>query len=84
MRLPFTRRRIVLGALVILLVAIAAWILCGPIPSGLLDEGRDTSTVVVDRHGEVLYEKLSEAGTRRMLASADRLPPVLVAATVAA
>jgi penicillin-binding protein 1C len=60
------------------------WIRCAPIPGGLLD-GIDTpSTVVVDRHGRVLYEALSRDGARIRPLDAARLPPVLEAATLAA
>jgi penicillin-binding protein 1C len=65
-------------------VAFCAWIRCAPIPAGLLD-GIDTpSTVVVDRHGRVLYEALSKDGTRIRPLDAASLPPVLEAATLAA
>ena len=51
---------------------------------GLLD-GIDTpSTVVVDRHGRVLYEALSQDGSRVRPLDAASLPPVLEAATIAA
>ena len=54
------------------------------IPAGLLD-GIDTpSTVVVDRHGRVLYEALSRDGSRIRPLEAAGLPPVLEAATLAA
>src|SRR5205085_5953707 len=50
-----------------------------------LVEGIDTpSTVVVDRHGQVLYEALSPDGTRLRTLDAEHLPPWLVAATLAA
>ena len=45
---------------------------------------RRTSTLVVDRNGEPLYEALSGDGTRSVRLTADSLPPMLVAATVAA
>ncbi len=80
------RRRLVRAGSVALLVAIAGaiWLRVGPVPADLLDERRDVSTVVVDRHGTVLYEARSDAGTRQTRLVADRLPPVLVAATIAA
>ncbi|MGE5361877.1 MAG: transglycosylase domain-containing protein, partial [Bacteroidales bacterium] len=71
-------------AAALLAIAAGVWIRCGPIPADVLDERRESSVVVVDRHGQVLYEKRSAAGTRRMLASAENLSPSLVAATVAA
>ena len=47
--------------------------------------GIDTpSTVVVDRHGRVLYEALSQDGSRIRPLDAASLPPVLEAATLAA
>lgn len=67
------------GAAVVLL----AWVRMGPLPDGLLDETAGTSTLVVDRRGEPLYEALSGDATRSMRLTADTLPPLLVAATVA-
>jgi penicillin-binding protein 1C len=64
--------------------AAAAWLRLGPISPDLLDERTAISTIVVDRHGTVLYEALSSAGTRRATLASDNLPPVLVAATTAA
>ncbi len=65
-------------------LAFGVWIRCAPIPAGLLD-GIDTpSTVVVDRHGRVLYEALSPDGSRIRPLDAASLPPVLEAATIAA
>lgn len=61
-----------------------AWVRLGPLPPGLLDARGAPSTVVVDRHGVVLYEARSEAGTRGAAISADALPPLLVEATMAA
>ena len=43
-----------------------------------------TSTVVVDRRGVPLYESLSGDGTRNVHLDARNLPPMLVAATLAA
>ena len=72
----------------LVVVAIAAaglWLRLGPArPVGLLDLSETTSTVVVDRRGEPLYEALSGDGTRSIQLAADRLPPTLVAATIAA
>ncbi len=72
------------GLLLLAGMAGVAWLALGPIPGGLLDDRNEISTVVVDRHGAVLYETLSNAGTRRLKLPAERLPPTLVAATVAA
>jgi penicillin-binding protein 1C len=60
------------------------WLRCGPIPDGLLDARAGASTVVVDRHGVPLYEALSGEGTRNVRLEPSQLPPVLVAATIAA
>ncbi len=78
------RLKWLVASFVLVVLAVAVWLRFGPIPAGLLDEGTDVSTVVVDRHGVVLYEALSAAGTRRVALSADHLPATLVAATVAA
>jgi penicillin-binding protein 1C len=81
------RRRPKLAAVSALLVAgltaVALWIRCGPIPADLLDRSRTRSTTVVDRHGVVLYESRSEAGTRTDWLAAADLPPALVNATIA-
>ena len=58
----------------------AVWAAAG----GLLDGVDTPSTVVVDRHGRVLYEALSRDGTRIAPLDAASLPPVLEAATLAA
>jgi penicillin-binding protein 1C len=62
----------------------AAWLRLGPLPAGLLDQPPAASTVVVDRHGQPLYEALSSEDTRTVVLTADALPPALVAATLAA
>ena len=66
-----------------LLVAAALWIRYGPLPAGLLDEPMP-STLVVDRQGIPLYEARSGDGTRAVKLTPDTLPPMLVAATIAA
>ena len=77
-------RRAAVGVAVVALGA-AAWIRLGPLPAGLLDEADAVrSTTVYDRNGEVLYEARSDLGTREMRLRADRLPPALVGATLAA
>ncbi len=78
------RRRVLATCVVACVLGLAIWVRCGPVPADLLDERRGSSTLVVDRHGRVLYESLSDAGTRRIALTADRLPPLLVQATVAA
>jgi penicillin-binding protein 1C len=84
----FARRpRVRRGAagLAVVLLGVAAWIRLGPLPAGLLDEADAVrSTTVLDRNGEVLYEARSGLGTREMRLRPDRLPPALVAATLAA
>ena len=77
------RWRFASAALVIVTSVILLWLRLGPLPAGLLD-GRSTSTLVVDRRGVPLYEALSGDGTRSSAVTADTLPPVLVAATIAA
>ena len=66
-------------------IAGAGWARMGPLPAGLLDEAEAVrSTTVYDRNGEVLYEARSDLGTREKRLHADRLPPALVGATLAA
>ncbi|HEX5071115.1 MAG TPA: penicillin-binding protein 1C [Vicinamibacterales bacterium] len=79
----FVRRRrwtiaIVAGAF----VALAAWVRLGPLPAGLLDHTARISTTIVDRHGEVIYEARSAAGTRAEWI--QDVPPALAHATLAA
>jgi penicillin-binding protein 1C len=79
------RRRLARGAACLaLLVAAALWVRLGPIPPEVLDTAGTTSTVVTDRNGVPLYEALSGDGTRSVRIDAGALPPILVAATVAA
>jgi penicillin-binding protein 1C len=77
------RRRRVLGGL-IGLIALAVYLRIGPVPGDLLAGAGGESTVVVDRTGAVLYESLSDTGSRATALAADELPPVVVAATLAA
>ena len=77
-------RRKIIGAASLGLLALALWIRLGPIPSALLENKGTTSTIVVDRNGVPLYEARAEDGTRAISLSAETLPPVLVAATIAA
>jgi penicillin-binding protein 1C len=63
---------------------IAAWIRCGPLPPHLLDLDSRPSLVILDRHGEPLYEVRSGLGTRGGRLEAGDVPPALAAATVAA
>ena len=57
------RRRAALAA-AIALTGPLVWLRCGPIPARLLEAADAPSTVVVDRHGDVLYEALSPDGMR--------------------
>jgi penicillin-binding protein 1C len=66
------------------LVASAIWLRLGPIDPTLLDLSESRSTVVVDRRGVPLYESLSGDGTRSVHLDPRALPPMLVAATIAA
>ncbi len=66
------------------LIAFALWLRLGPIDPALVDLDDVTSTVVVDRRGVPLYESLSGDGTRNVHLDARNLPPMLVAATLAA
>jgi penicillin-binding protein 1C len=65
-------------------VGLLFWLRLWPIPADLLADRASPSTVVVDRHGVPLYEARSEDGTRGVKLTAGDLPPLLVAATVAA
>ena len=77
------RRHRKLVASLALGTATLLWIRIGPLPAGLLDEPQP-STIVVDRHGVQLYEARSGDGTRAVTLTAASLPPMLVAATIAA
>jgi penicillin-binding protein 1C len=78
------REALVLGAFSASLLAVAAWIRCGALPEGLTDLRGVVSTEIVDRDGQPLYEALSDQGGRSRPFEADRLPPALVQATLAA
>ena len=78
------RWRPLAGICLLALAACAAWLRLGPIDPALLDLGDMTSTVVVDRRGVPLYESRSSDGTRSVHLDAKSLPPMLVAATIAA
>jgi membrane peptidoglycan carboxypeptidase len=71
---------VAVGMLVVALVALRWW----PIPGSLLRNAEATSTIVVDRHGTVLYEALSTTGSRARRLDASSLPTLLVSATIAA
>jgi penicillin-binding protein 1C len=73
------------AAFVATLAAVAVWARWGPIPEWLLDaQALRPSVIVTDRHGERLHEARTDLGTRGESISPDRLPPMVVAATLAA
>jgi penicillin-binding protein 1C len=65
------------------LLALAAWVLYGPLPEGLLDPGRFASLTITDRNGVVLFEGLAADGTRSWR-SEDAVPERVIDAIVAA
>ena len=71
------------GVIAAVTILAIAWLRYGPLPPGLLDEPAP-STLVVDRQGVPLYEARSGDGTRTVKLTSDSLPPMLVAATIAA
>ena len=78
------RRRYVAAALLVSGVAAVVWLRCGPLPAGLLDQRESPSVVVVDRHGELLYEARSASGTRGDALRPGDVPSALRDATIAA
>ena len=72
------------AGLVGLVGAGVVWLRCGPIPAALLDGVDTPSTVIVDRHGHVLYEALGKDGSRITPIDAARMPTLLASATIAA
>jgi len=83
-RLARPEGRAYIAGIALAMIAIAVWIRLGPIPADLLDERAGTSTIVVDRQGNPLYEARAADGTRSITLTANALPPTLVAATIAA
>src|SRR6187401_2013253 len=77
-------RRVLRYGLPVGLLAGGVWLRCGPLPSGLLDEDHQPSTVVVDRRGEPLYEARSPRGLRSQALEDGTVPPALAMATLAA
>lgn len=71
------------AAVILVMVFVALWLRLGPLPPGLLDEP-PASTLVVDRNGVPLYEARGGDGTRAVKLTAETMPPMLVAATIAA
>ncbi len=82
MRALLRRRPKLIGSAALVVFALW-WLRLGPLPGGLLDDPAP-STIVVDRNGVQLYEARSADGTRAVVLTAESLPPMLVAATVAA
>jgi penicillin-binding protein 1C len=68
----------------LVLIVLAGWLRLGPLPAGLLDPDERPSTLVLDRHGERLFEARSPLGTRGVTLPEGRLPETLVLATLAA
>ena len=64
--------------------AVGAWIRCSPLPAHLLDLDARPSLVIVDRHGEALYEARTDRGTRGDRLQPADVPAVMAAATLAA
>jgi penicillin-binding protein 1C len=82
-RPPKTKRRRLLVVLAAL-AGLAAWIRLGPLPAGLLEAADAPSTMILDRHGEPLYETRSALGTRGAALTAESVPALLAQATLAA
>jgi penicillin-binding protein 1C len=66
------------------LLALILWARLGPLPPELLDRRPHLSTTIVDRNGVVLFDGLSESGTRMLEIDAAAIPPRVAAATIAA
>ena len=82
---PFSRRTwraSIVAALA--LTGAGIWLRWGAIDPALLAGVNAPSTVVLDRHGKVLYESLTASGTRVTPIDAAHIPPLLEAATLAA
>jgi penicillin-binding protein 1C len=84
-RLVLLIRRHPRKALVVAVLAgLAVWLRCGSLPPGLLELAAPQTIVVVDRHGERLFEARSPLGERGDTLAVNALPPALVHATIAA
>ena len=83
-RLVGSKTRRLALAFAALVVILAAWARLGPIDPSLLDRTKHQSQTITDRHGEVLYESLASNGSRAEWLTADKLPPHVVRATLAA
>lgn len=68
------------------LLAAVGWsfLRCGPLPDALLDPSPRLSTVVVDRRGRPLYERLSPKEAHSAWLEPKTIPPLVEAATLAA
>ena len=77
-------RKVLRGPLVLAVLAGGIWLRCAPVPDDLLRGVDSPSTVIVDRHGRVLYEALTAQGVRVTPIDAAAIPPALEAATLAA
>jgi penicillin-binding protein 1C len=77
-------RRKALLAAPLAIAALGLWARLGPLPPDLLEGAGATSTEVLDRRGERLYEALSPEGNRSRPQDPRRLPTNLVDATLAA
>jgi len=78
----FAPLRMTLGAAIIALIACALYLRLGPLPA--INDAHFQSTTILDRNGEVLYEPLAASGNRALWVTADKLPPLVVEATIAA
>ena len=76
------RKRWVAAGVLCALIAFALWLRLGPLPE--FDPSHFQSTTILDRNGEVLYEPLAASGNRAQWMFADKLPPRVVSATIAA
>src|SRR6187401_1832859 len=72
------------GASAAAAAAVGAWARLGPLPDGLLDQYGVSSTVIVDRFGEPLYEVRGADGRRGEWIAAAEIPAMLADATIAA
>jgi penicillin-binding protein 1C len=78
------RRRILVGSGFLAALAFGFWLRCGAVPDWVIANVQSESTIVVDRHGEVLYEARSSSGTRGSVMRPEDVPPLLRDATIAA
>lgn len=76
-------RKVAVGSA--LACAAALYLRLGPVPEAVLTvEDTQPSVMVFDRHGERLHEARSDRGTRGTWLPPSQLPPLVVAATLAA